>query len=90
MGLGRLIISYTKMLIVLYTLLSSQGYRLGRSSLQNPQPLCGGGRPVMDSMRTSLQKPHPLVALGFAPLSSVSPQSWLLPSLSILEGGPKR
>lgn len=69
---------------------SSQECRLGRSSLQNPQPLCGGGRPVMDSMRTSLQNPHPPGALGSAPLSSASPRSWLSPLLSILEGGPKR
>ena len=69
---------------------SSQGCRLGRSSLQSPQHLSGSGLPAMGSMKTSHQNPHPPVAPGFARLSNVSPQSWLLPSLSILEGDPKR
>lgn len=69
---------------------SSQGFRLGRGSLQSPQPRSGDGQPVMDSMRTSLRRPPPPVVLGSAPLSSVSPQSWLLPLPSILEGAPKR
>lgn len=69
---------------------SSQGFRLGRGSLQSPQPRCGGEQPVMDSMRTSLQRPHPPVVLGSAPPSNASPLSWLSPLPSILEGGPKR
>ncbi|EDL75330.1 rCG23825, partial [Rattus norvegicus] len=43
----------------------------------------------MDSMRTSLRRPHPPVVLGSAPPSSASPLSWLLPLPSILEGAPK-
>lgn len=69
---------------------SSQGCRLGRGSLQSPQPHSGGGRPAMDSMRTSLLKPHPPAAPGSAPLSSASPLSWLSPSPSTLGVGPKR
>lgn len=78
------------MLIAIYALCSLQGCRLGRSSLQSPQPLSGGGQPVMDSTRTNLQSPRLHVALGSVPLSSASPLSWLSPSPSILEGGPKR
>lgn len=77
-------------LIALSALPFPQGCRLVRSSLRSPQPLSGGGRPVMGTMRTSLQNLHPPGALGFAPLSSVSPRSWLSPSLSILEDGPRR
>lgn len=69
---------------------SPQGCRLVRSSLRSPQPLSGGGRPVMGTMRTSLQNPHPPGAPEFAPLSSASLRSWLSLSLSILEDGPKR
>lgn len=78
------------MLTALAVLPSSQGCRLGRSSLQSPQPLCGGGQPAMDSTRTSLQNPDLPVARGFVLLFSACPPSWLSPSPSILEGGPKR